>query len=199
MSRPARCTKRGENVAAILSDKQTIQSTMELLAGSPQRRLILDPRPDRWSNNPKTSTFTVLYAFSPPYSTKVFAILSIEMDIHTFAAYDFFSPGVSETEYLLIGSDGSIIYAADAARDSTEIAPQLIALAASGDGDTDAVTGYLRENGRSELAVVSRVDAYELVSVLFDSHGAAEQALYGQLLPDDRGLRRAPRAIAAGD
>ncbi len=42
-----------ENIAAILSDKPSIRSTMELLAQSPQRRLILGPEADRWSNNPK--------------------------------------------------------------------------------------------------------------------------------------------------
>ena len=145
------------NVEAILGDKLTILSTMELLAGSPQRRLILDPRPDRWSNNPKTTTFTVLYAFSPPYSSKVFAILSIEMDIHIFSEYDFFSPDLSETEYLLIGKDGAVIYAADPARDVAGTAPQLIALA-SPDGGETAATGYLTEDGRRELAVVSGVE-----------------------------------------
>lgn len=146
-----------ENVEVILRDKQTISDTMELLAASPQRRLILDPRPDRWSNNPKTTTFTVLYAFSPQYSSKVFAILSIEMDVQTFAAYGFFSPETTEQEYLLIGRDGAVIYTADAAHDITEITPQMIALA-SPDGDGTAATGYLTEDGKQVLAVVSRVE-----------------------------------------
>ncbi len=146
-----------ENVEAILSDKQTILDTMELLALSPQRRLILDPQLDRWSNNPKTTTFTVLYAFSPPYSSKVFAILSIEMDIHTFAAYKFFSLEPSQPEYLLIGSGGAVIYAADAARDTTEITPQMLALA-SPDGEGTAATGYISEDGSRKLTVVSRVE-----------------------------------------
>ncbi|MBE0600895.1 MAG: histidine kinase, partial [Firmicutes bacterium] len=146
-----------ENIETILNDKQTILDTMETLAASPQRRLILDPQPDRWSNNPKTTTFTVLYAFSPPYSSKVFAILSIEMDVQIFTAYDFFSPEAYEPEYLLIGSGGAVIYTADAARDITEITPQMIALALSGN-EGAAATGYLKEDGRQVLTVVSSVE-----------------------------------------
>ncbi len=147
-----------ENIEAILSDKQTIQSTMERLAENKQRRLILNPQPDRWSNNPKTTTFTVLYAFSPPYSSKVFAILSIEMDIHIFSSYSFFSADASQPEYLLIGSNGAIIYSTDATRDITEINSQLLALPSMEAENTAAATGYLKENGRQKLAIGSRVD-----------------------------------------
>ncbi len=147
-----------EKIAAILEDKQAIRDTMELLAGSPQRRLILGPQPDRWSNNPKSYTFTVLRAFSPPYSAKVFAVLSIEMDINVFSQYEFFHPADSETEYLLVNRDGSIIYAADAARDIGDIAQMLLALAARGGADVAAATDYLEENGVKKLAIVSRVE-----------------------------------------
>lgn len=146
-----------EYVAAILNDRQAILDTMELLAASPQRRLILDPQADRWSNNPQTRTFTVLRAFSPPYSAKVFAVLSIELDINIFAKYAFFSPDTAGTEYLLVGKDGAIIYAADETRAIADIKPQLLALAAGGGSEAAAVTGYLVEGGRQELAIVSQV------------------------------------------
>ena len=146
-----------DKVAAILDDRQTILDTMDLLAESPSRRLILDPQPDRWSNNPKSSTFTVLRAFSPPYSAKVFGILSIEMDINTFAGYAFFAAEPSAPEYLLVGKDGGIIYAGDAARDIADIQPQLLALA-SGE---EAATEYLTENGAKKLVIASRVQPSE--------------------------------------
>ena len=147
-----------EKIEAILGDKQAILDTMELLAGSPQRRLIIGPEADRWSNNPKSYTFTVLRAFSPPYSAKVFAVLSIEMDINVFSQYAFFHPEESKTEYLLVHQDGSIIYAEDAARDIGDIAPELLALAETDGGGTSTVTDYLEEDGVTKLAIVSRVE-----------------------------------------
>ena len=146
-----------EKTAAILNDKQAIRSTMELLAQSPQRRLILGPEADRWSNNPKSYTFTMLRAFSPAYTAKVFAILSIEMDSNVFSAYEFFAS--ADTEYLLVNRNGGIIYAADKTRDITAIAPSLLALASSGNtaGEIVASTDYLVENGERKLAIVSRV------------------------------------------
>jgi two-component system, sensor histidine kinase YesM len=146
-----------EKIAAILSDKQTILDAMELLASSPQRRLILNPQADRWSNNPKTHTFTVLRAFSPPYTAKVFAILSIEMDMKIFSEYEFFTPDASRPEYLLVGKDGSIIYAADEAREITEIAADLLALAATDGGETAGETEYIMEDSGKKLAIVSQV------------------------------------------
>ena len=94
-------------VAEILSGKQAILSTMELLGQSPSRRLILNPQPDRWSNNPKSNTFTVLRAFSPPYTAKVFAVLSIEMDANMFAEYDFLAAGEQGAE-VGIGEHGVV-------------------------------------------------------------------------------------------
>jgi len=143
------------NIDAILDDKQAILDTMELLAGSVDRRLILDPRPDRWSNNPKSYTFTVLRAFSPPYTAKVFAILSIEMDMNIFSEYEFFTADAGKPEYLLVGRDGGIIYAADETRDISQIAPELLSLASG--GDTVAATQYITENGVRKLAIVSQV------------------------------------------
>ncbi|MFH1879462.1 MAG: histidine kinase, partial [Bacillota bacterium] len=147
-----------EKIFSILDDRQTILDTMELLAINPQRRLILNPQADRWSNNPKSYTFTVLRAFSPPYTAKVFGILSIEMDMKIFSEYDFFSPGASGTEYLLVGKDGSVIYTADDARDISDIAPKLLALAAAdGGGEAAAATDYITEGGVKKLVIVSQV------------------------------------------
>ncbi|HPF87483.1 MAG TPA: histidine kinase [Candidatus Limiplasma sp.] len=148
-----------DNINAILADKQSILDTMELLSESPDRRLILGPQADRWSNNPKSYTFTVLRAFSPAYTAKVFAILSIEMDINVFSDYPFFANAGGGTEYLLVNTDGSIIYAADAARDITAIAPELLALGTADEsGEVVAVTDYLEEDGVDKLAIVSRVE-----------------------------------------
>jgi two-component system, sensor histidine kinase YesM len=144
-----------EKIDAILDDKQAILDTMELLAGSEDRRLILGPSPDRWSNNPKSYTFTVLRAFSPPYTAKVFAILSIEMDMNIFSEYAFFSADAGKPEYLLVSKDGGIIFAADGNRDITQIAPELLALASG--GDAAGATEYITENGVKKLAIVSRV------------------------------------------
>jgi two-component system, sensor histidine kinase YesM len=144
-----------EKIAAILEGTQTIQDTMALLAESPQRRLILNPQPDRWSNNPKSYTFTVLRAFSPPYTAKVFAVLSIEMDMNIFSEYDFFAADPSKPEYLLVGKDGGIIFAADGARDIAGIAPKLLALSSGG---AEGAAEYLTENGVKKLAIVSRVE-----------------------------------------
>ena len=146
-----------EKTAAILADRQAIFDTMELLASSPQRRLIVNPQADRWSNNPKTSTFTVLRAFSPPYTAKVFAILSIEMDRKIFSEYEFFAENASKPEYLLVGKDGSIIYAADETREIAEIAPDLLDLAAPGGGEAAGETRYITEDGVKKLAIVSQV------------------------------------------
>ncbi len=144
-----------EKIAEILSAKQTILDTMELLAQSPSRRLILNPQPDRWSNNPKSNTFTVLRAFSPPYTTKVFAVLSIEMDRNIFAEYDFFASGEQGAEYLLLGPDGAVIFAADEGRAVTPLAPELLSLAA--EGGAQAATRYITENGETKLAIIAQV------------------------------------------
>ncbi len=146
-----------EKILSILDDRQTILDTMELLSISPQRRLILNPQADRWSNNPKSFTFTVLRAFSPPYTAKVFGILSIEMDMKIFSEYDFFSSGASGPEYLLVGKDGSMIYTADGTRDISDIAPELLALSADGGGEAAAATEYITEGGVRKLAIVSQV------------------------------------------
>ena len=147
-----------ENIHFILEDTQTIIDTMQLLESSPQRRLILDPQTDRWSNNPKTKTFTVLSAFSPPYSTTVFGILSIELNINIFAEYAFFAPDTSDTEYLLLSKDGTIIYAVDETRAVQASASQLLALLNTQSDQAQASsTGYLTENGTRKLAIVSQV------------------------------------------
>ncbi len=102
----------------------------------------------------------MLRAFSPAYTAKVFAILSIEMDINVFSSYDFFAPTDTDTEYLLVGSDGSMIYAEDKARDISAVAPTLLTLASAAadeSGGVIAATDYLMENGVKKLAIVSRV------------------------------------------
>ncbi len=130
---------------------------MDLLADSPHRRIILDPRQDRWSNNPKTQTFTVLHAFSPPYSTKVFAILSIEIDVSILASYDFLKDDPSSPDYFLVAGDGSMIYKANQEYDTDYIDLQLLQKAAVLSDDEAAETGYITRNGEKKLAIVSRI------------------------------------------
>ena len=189
-----------ENVSTILADTQTILDTMNLLETSAQRRLILGPAADRWSNNPKTRTFTVLRAFSPPYSTKVFAVLSIELDINIFSEHSFFDSAASGIEYLLLGNDGSMIYAADETRDIQFIAPQLLALAgAEGDAQAEAATGYLTEKQYQKTGDYFAPGTFGLVCVLPDSLHAAKRTVYGQLLSDGRCQYCIAAAVAVGN
>ncbi len=98
---------------------------MELLAGNPQRRLILGPQPDRWSNNPKSYTFTCSARSPPPYSAKVVRRAFHRDGYQRVFAVRVLLPSRGLPDGVPAGEHGrSIIYAADAARDIGDIAPE---------------------------------------------------------------------------
>lgn len=97
-----------------LSDQEAIQALADLVAADPQRRAVIGPAPDMWSNNPNARVITLLRALSSTYAAKSYGLLAVQQDLSVFDGYSFFRQD-GGMPYVLIDGEGQAIYPEDPA------------------------------------------------------------------------------------
>lgn len=101
-----------EYITRTLSDKETLGAQLEAIERSPQRRVVLPPAADRFSNSATNRLFSILKPLSNAYVSQIYGIVAVQQDIGALEASNLFYQDENSVSLLMDG-EGNILLPED--------------------------------------------------------------------------------------